>query len=82
MFHAPPVLSSSFPLHRSDALAPSSARPGGIAERTSVCADEVPDGSLPDAFGRPVDHGGGGRHRERAEQKIEALQELQKKLRR
>ena len=45
-------------------------------------ADEVPDGSLPDAFGRPVDHGGGGRHRERAEQKIEALREQQKKLRR
>ena len=33
-----------------------------------------------DAFGRPVDHGGGGRHLERAEQ-IEALREQQKKLR-
>ena len=36
-------------------------RPGGIAEGASGCADEVPDGSLPDALGRPVDHGGGGR---------------------
>ena len=36
-------------------------RPGGIAEGASGCADEVPDGSQPDAFGRPVDHSGGGR---------------------
>ena len=65
---------------RPDAFASSSACSGGIAEGTSGIADEVPDGSLPDAFGRPVDHGGGGRHLERAEQ-IEALREQQKKLR-
>ena len=82
MFHAPPVLSSPFPLPRAVALASSSARSGGSAEGTSGCTGKVPDGSLPDAFGRPVDHGGGGRHRERAEQKIEALREQQKKLRR
>ena len=82
MFHAPPVLSSPFPLPRAVALASSSARSSGIAEGASDCTGEVPDGSQPDAFGRPVDHSGGGRHRERAEQKIEALREQQKKLRR
>ena len=82
MFHAPPVLSSPFPLPRAVAFASSSACSGGIAEGTSGYTHEVPDGSLSDAFGRPVDHSGGGRHRERAEQKIEALREQQKKLRR
>ena len=82
MFHAPPVLSSPFPLPRADALAPSSARPCGIAEGASDGAGEVPDGSQPDAFGRPLDHGGSRRRRERAEQKIAALREQQKKLRR
>ena len=61
MFHAPPVLSSPFPLPRAVALASSSACSGGFAEGASVCTDEVPDGSLPDAFGRPVDHGRSGR---------------------
>ena len=61
MFHAPPVLSSPFPLPRAVALASSSACSGGFAEGASVCTDEVPDGSLPDAFGRPVDHSGSGR---------------------
>ena len=55
------VDSVSFPLHRSDAFASSSARPGGSAEGASGSTGEVPDGSLPDALGRPVDHGGGGR---------------------
>ena len=32
-----------------------------IAEGASGIAGEVPDGSLPDAFGRPVDHSGGRR---------------------
>ena len=82
MFHAPPVLSSPFPLPRADALAPSSARPCGIAERTSDCTGEVLDGRLSDAFGRPVGHGRGGRHLERTEQKNEALREQQKNLRR
>ena len=39
----------------------SSARAGGIAEGTSDCTDEVLDGSMPDTFGGPVDHGGSGR---------------------
>lgn len=82
MFHAPPVLSSPFPLPRAVALASSSARSSGIAEGASDCTGEVLDGSLPDALGRPVDHSGSRRHRERAEQKIEALREQQKKLRR
>ena len=34
---------------------------GGFAEGTSGITAEVPDGSLPDAFGGPVDHSGGGR---------------------
>ena len=53
-----------------------------FAVSTAALAREVLDGSLPDALGRPVDHSGSRRHRERAEQKIEALREQQKKLRR
>ena len=67
--------SVSFPLHRADGLTSSSARPGGIAERASDCTDEVLHGSLPDAFGRPVDYCGGGRRLERAEQKTERIRE-------
>ena len=67
--------SVSFSRHRADGLASSSACPGGFAEGASGVADEVPDGSLPDAFGRPVDHGGGGRRLERAEQKTERIRE-------
>ena len=81
MFHAPPVLSSPFPLPRAVALASSSARSSGIAEGASDCTGEVLDGSLPDALGRPVDHSGSRQRLERAEQ-IEALREQQKKLRR
>ena len=75
MFHAPPVLSSPFPLPRAVALASSSARSSGIAEGASDCTGEVLDGSLPDAFGGPVDHGGGRRRLERAEQKTERIRE-------
>ena len=69
------VDSVSFPLHRSDAFSSSSARPGGFAKRASVCACEVPDGSLLDALGGPVGHGRGGRRLERAEQKTERIRE-------
>ena len=55
------VDSVSFSRFRSDGLASSSACPGGIAEGASGSTGEVPDGSLPDAFGRPVDHGRSGR---------------------
>ena len=69
------VDSVSFPLHRVDAFASSSARPGGSAEGASDCTGEVPDGSLPDALGGPVGHGRGGRRLERAEQKTERIRE-------
>ena len=65
--------SVSFSRHRADGLASSSACPGGFAEGTSDCTDEVPDGSLPDALGGPVGHGRGGRRLERAEQKTERI---------
>ena len=55
------VDSVSFSRFRADGFGPSLSRPGGPAEGTSRITDEVPDGSLPDALGRPVDHGGGGR---------------------
>ena len=67
--------SVSFSRHRADGLASSSARPGGIAEGTSGITGEVPDGSLPDALGGPVGHGGSGRRLERAEQKTERIRE-------
>ena len=47
------VDSVSFSRFRSDALASSSACPGGSAEGASGIAGEVPDGSMPDTFGGP-----------------------------
>ena len=67
--------SVSFSRHRADGLTSSSARPGGFAEGTSDCTNEVLEGSLPDALGGPVGHGRGGRRLERAEQKTERIRE-------